>query len=303
VSSSASPGASDAARAPFLTVLTPAYESAAFLKAAVDSVARAGIPHVVMDGGSGDGTLTILEEARGVTWRSEPDSGQSHALNKALAETDSTWIGWLNADEFYLPGVLEWVTTRLARGDVDVLFGDFAEVDVDGRLLRLVTNHGWSRSILRRVGCYVPSCAAFIRRELLEQVGGWREDLATIMDWELWLRLDAAGARFGYAPVVVAGFTRHAGQVTARETVRSRSELAGMQAQFGIEDPTWRRQLARLHRIVRKTLNGGYLRELSVRPLAGAPLLGPADDPRVVATLARINPRIDARSVRPGRRT
>ena len=288
---SSAPGA---AATPFLTVLTPTFESAPFLPGALASVSGVGVDHVVMDGGSRDATTALLERAPGVTWRSERDRGQSHALNKALAEARGTWIGWLNADEFYLPGVLDWIAERLAADDVDVLFGDFAEVDVQGRLIRLVTNHTWSRSILRRVGCYVPSCATFVRRELLEQVGGWSEDLTTIMDWDLWLRLDAAGARFGYVPVVASGFTRHPGQVTARETVRSREELLGMQARFGIVNPPWRRTLSRINRIARKTLNGGYVRELGARPLTGAPLSGPPGDLGVAATLARINPRIHA---------
>ena len=275
-----------------VTVLTPAYQGGAYLGMAMASVAAGGARHVVMDGGSSDGTVSLLQAAPSVVWRSEPDRGQSHALNKALAEADGEWIGWLNADEFYLPGVLEWMVQRLAADDVDVLFGDFAEVDVEGRLLRLVTNHGWSPSILRRVGCYVPSCATFIRRDLLERVGGWREDLVTIMDWELWLRVDAAGARFGYEPVVVSGFTRHAGQVTARHVERGRSEQAAMRRDYGIVNPPWRRALARSHRIARKSLNGGYLRELSARPLAGAPLSGPVGDPAVAGTVARLNPRV-----------
>jgi glycosyltransferase involved in cell wall biosynthesis len=283
---------SSTAGAAFLTVLTPAYESGRFLPAALASVRGPGVQHVVMDGGSSDGTVALLEAAPSVVWRSEPDHGQSHALNKALAESDGEWIGWLNADEFYLPGVLDAVRERLAHDDVDVLFGDFAEVDADGRLMRLVTNHAWSRSILRRVGCYVPSCATFVRRDVLERAGGWREDLATIMDWELWLRLDAAGARFGYLPLVVSGFTRHPGQVTTRQVERGRTERAAMFAEYGIVNPPWRRLLSLGHRILRKTLNGGYLRELAARPLAGAPLTGPPGDLAVSATVARVNPRI-----------
>ena len=276
----------------FLTVLTPAYEAGSFLPAALASVAATGAQHVVMDGGSADGTVALLEAAPDVVWRSEPDRGQSHALNKALERADGEWIGWLNADEFYLPGVLEWVQERLRADDVDVLYGDWAEVDVEGRFLRLVTNHRFSPSILRRDSCYVPSCGTFIRRELLERVGGWREDIRTIMDWNLWLRLADAGARFGYERVVVSGFTRHPGQVTARFTDLTQVEQAQMRAEFGIVNPAWRRMTARGQRIARKTLNGGYAREIAARSLAGAPLAGPATDPAVAAALARLNPRL-----------
>lgn len=269
----------------FLTVLTPAYQAGAFLPAALASVAGTGARHVVMDGGSADGTVALLEDARDVIWRSEPDRGQSHALNKALELAGGEWIGWLNADEFYLPGVLEWVQRRLADDDVDVLYGDWAEVDVEGRFLRLVTDHRFSSSILRRDKCYVQSCATFVRRSLLEQVGGWREDIRTIMDWNLWLRLDDAGARFGYAPVVVSGFTVHPDQVTARFTELTQVEQADMRAEFGIGSSRSRRLLAHGSRVARKAFNGGYAREIAARSLAGWPLADPA-------TLLRLNPRI-----------
>ena len=275
-----------------LSVLTPTYQSGAFLGNNLASVRGTQAQHVVMDGGSSDESVALLEAAPAVVWRSEPDRGQSHALNKALAEATGDWIGWLNADEFYLPGVLEWVQQRLAADDVDVLFGDFAEVDTDARLLRLVTNHEYSPSILRRVGVYVPSCATFIRRELLEQVGGWREDRRTIMDWDLWLRLDEAGARFAYEPVVVSGFSRHDGQVTARETERSAFEQQTIRSDFGIDNPPWRHYLSRAHRAALKTVNGNYLRERRALKLRGTPLAGPGNEQVAAAAAARLNPHV-----------
>ncbi|WP_158550869.1 glycosyltransferase family 2 protein [Geodermatophilus sp. TF02-6] len=274
-----------------LSIVTPTYQSGPFLGRALASVRGRGVQHVVMDGGSSDGTVALLEAEPAVTWRSEPDRGQSHALNKALTEATGTWIGWLNADEFYLPGVLEWVQERLRADDVDVLFGDFAEVDTEGRLLRLVTNHRYSPSILRRVNCYLPTCATFIRRESLVRVGGLREDLRTIMDWDLWLRLDRAGARFGYEPVVFAGFTRHPGQVTERLAERSRQEKACMRADFGIVNPLWRHHLSRAHRVALKTVNGSYRRQLRAQGLRGTPL-GSVGDPLRVAAAARLNPQV-----------
>jgi GT2 family glycosyltransferase len=240
--------------------------------------------------------VELLQAAPSISWRSEPDRGQSHALNKALAEAHGEWIGWLNADEFYLPGVLEWVRDRLARGDVDVLFGDFAEVDTEGRLIRLVTNHRYAPGLLRRVGCYLPSCATFMRRELVEQVGGWREDRRTIMDWDLFLRLDAAGARFRYEPFVAAGFTRHAGQVTARQAELAAAEAHALRADFQVANPPWRHYLARAHRIGLKTVNGGYVRELRARRLRGRPIAGAAQAADTRAILARVNPGISPRA-------
>jgi glycosyltransferase involved in cell wall biosynthesis len=275
-----------------LSVLTPTFRSGSFLPNNLASVSGSGAQHVVMDGGSDDGSVELLQVAQDVVWRSEPDRGQSDALNKALALATGEWIGWLNADEFYLPGVLPWIRRRLAQGDVDVLYGDFAEVDVDGRLLRLVTNHAYSGDILRRIHSYVPSCAVFMRRELVEQVGGWREDRRATMDYDLFLRLDAAGARFGWEPVVVSGFSRHDGQVTARQAAVAVAEMETARAELGVRNPPWRHYAARARRIVRKTVNGSYLRELRARPLKGTPLAAPAGDAGVAAAVARLNPQI-----------
>ena len=255
-----------------LSVLTPTFRSGRFLPNNFASVRGSGAEHVVVDGGSDDGSVALLEAAPGIVWRSEPDDGQSDALNKAIALATGDWIGWLNADEFYLPGVLPWVRRRLAAGDCDVLFGDFAEVDVDGRLQRLVTNHRYEGSLLRRVGCYVPSCATFIRRDLVNKVGGWRVDRRTIMDWDLYLRLDEAGARFRYEPFVAAGFTRHPGQVTTVQAVRAAEEARDLRQDFGVRNPPWRHGLARARRIGLKSVNGGYARELAAKRLRGTPL-------------------------------
>jgi glycosyltransferase involved in cell wall biosynthesis len=244
-----------------------------------------------MDGGSKDGSVELLEAAPGVVWRSEPDRGQSDALNKAFALATGEWIGWLNADEFYLPGVLPWVRQRLAAGDADVLFGDFAEVDTEQRLLRLVTNHRFSASILRHGSCYLPSCATFVRRDLIEKVGGWREERRMMMDWDLWLRLLDVGARIRYEPVVMSGFSRHPGQVTTQQAGRHPVELDEMRRDLGILSPPWRHYIARAYRIGLKTVNGSYVRQLRAKRLAGTTLAGPSSD-LVVATVARLNPQV-----------
>jgi len=83
-----------------LSVLTPTFRSGVFLPNNLASVRGTGAQHVVMDGGSDDGTVALLEAADDVVWRSEPDTGQSDALNKAMAAADGNWLGWLNADEF-----------------------------------------------------------------------------------------------------------------------------------------------------------------------------------------------------------
>src|SRR6266542_3259162 len=92
-----------------VSVLTPALDYGRFIEdgiMSVDGQEELSIEHIVQDGGSGDETIEVLRRHTELQWESEPDRGQSDALNRALRRSTGRWIGWLNADEFYLPGGL-----------------------------------------------------------------------------------------------------------------------------------------------------------------------------------------------------
>jgi Glycosyl transferase family 2 len=96
--------------------------------------------------------------------RSEPDRGQADALPKALHLAHGRWIAWVNADEFYIPRALRTLVATGEKSGADVVYGDAAYVDADGRLLRLGPQHGYSRFLLRH-------CTIFHRSVLGE--GPW----------------------------------------------------------------------------------------------------------------------------------
>jgi glycosyltransferase involved in cell wall biosynthesis len=204
-----------------IDVLTPSFNYRAYLCDAINSLgSQRGWSgrHVIADGASSDGTVEYLS-AQGesfVLWESQADRGQSDALNQALARSNAEWVGWLNADEFYLPGALTHIEHEIeVWGDsCDVMYGDCAFVDAEGRFIRLLPSHRFSAWLLRSYGCFIPSCASFMRRELMVDAG-WRLDYRRAMDWDLWLRLAEQGARFHYVPRVLACFRVHSGQITA----------------------------------------------------------------------------------------
>ena len=88
-------------------------------------------------------------------WRSEPDEGQSDALNRALARARGRWIAWLNADEFYLPDGLAALGREGDRTGADVVYGDTLFVDGDGRLTRLLPQHRFIAVVLRSYGLFI----------------------------------------------------------------------------------------------------------------------------------------------------
>jgi glycosyltransferase involved in cell wall biosynthesis len=260
--------------APLISVLTPSYGYGRFIEDAIQSVAgQEGIlvEHIVRDGASTDQTADILRaNADVVSWRSQPDQGQSDALNGALREARGEWVGWLNADEFYLPGGLAALVRHGQRTGADVIYGDDVFVDADGRLIRLVPQHRPSRMILRWYGCYISTAAVVFRRKILDE-DPWDVNHRVVMDWDLFLRLAGRGARFSYVPRMIGAFRAHADRITAQPRSTSAGEVAALRGRHGLP-PGSARILGRVAHAALKVRGGAYARQLRARSLRGTDL-------------------------------
>jgi glycosyltransferase involved in cell wall biosynthesis len=269
--------------APDLSVLTPSFGYAGYIRDTLESVARqpgqVSIQHVVQDGGSTDGTVELLREYDGgVVWRSEPDDGQSDALNKAMRLASGRWIGWLNADEFYVPGGVERLVEIGDRTGADVVYGDTAFVDGDGRLLRLVPQHRFSRRIMASYGPIINTVSVVFRRSVLGEAP-IDVTMRRMMDWDLYLRLADEGARFRYAPELVGVFRVHGERITATER-RGFLQRLNRGHGFGREYALLRdrygamraRRVGHLGHGLLKLADGAYGRQLRARRLHGADL-------------------------------
>lgn len=194
---------------PLVSVLTPSYNQAQWLTQNLHSVAAQtyeNIEHVVMDGGSADGSIEILERAgSSVAWVSDTDRGQSNALNKAFAASSGEIVGWLNSDDaFWDYSVVEDVVAFFqSHPDVDVVFGHAAYVNEEGLVLHFFRMPWYGKGSLLRRYNYIVQPAVFVRRRVLghELVN---ESFHFAMDYELWLRLAASGARFARMTRVLA---------------------------------------------------------------------------------------------------
>jgi glycosyltransferase involved in cell wall biosynthesis len=181
---------------PLLSILMPSYNSGQFLAEAIESaLASEQVELIVQDGLSRDETSQVLrryaDDSR-VKVCQERDQGQADALNKALAQATSDWIGWLNADDFYIKGsleaVLKAIQTHGAEG-YSILYGDYLLVDRAGRTLRAYRVGPWSFERIYRHGCYMFSGATFLKRDLLQRIGGLDSGLHFCMDLDLFLRV------------------------------------------------------------------------------------------------------------------
>lgn len=264
---------------PDVSVLTPSYGYGRYIGDCIDSVLGQDgveVQHVVHDGASTDDTVAVLERyGDRVDWVSEPDEGQSDALNKALGRATGRWVAWLNADEFYLPDALRALVEQAERHGADVVYGDAAFVDEDGRLRRLAPQHRFKRRVLAEYGCYISSCAVLFRRERLAG-HSWDTDVQRRMDWDLYMALASAGARYRHVPFPVGAFREHDERVTASNWDEWIEEDSGLAQRYGMSaDPYQRWRESRVGRWMHpalKALDGAYWRQLRARDLAGEDL-------------------------------
>ncbi len=195
------------------SIITPSYNQGIFIERTIQSVFSQNftdLEYVVMDGGSKDTTIDVLKKySDKITWVSEPDKGQSHAVNKGLAQTSGEIIGWLNSDDVYYPGCLQIVSDFFeAYPEVDVLYGDAHHIDEDDAFINKYGTEPWNASRLYDV-CYLCQPATFFRRSVIEKFGGLNENLQFCMDYEFWLRLSKHGVKFYYLNQLLAGSRLH----------------------------------------------------------------------------------------------
>jgi glycosyltransferase involved in cell wall biosynthesis len=188
---------------PLVSIVTPSYNQGKFIEDTLSSVKNQDYPnieHIVVDGGSTDDTLGILEKFEkkyNLRWFSEPDKGQSDAINKGFTMSKGEIIGWLNSDDVYFDkqAVSYIVEQFKSCHDIDVIHGDSLLINQDNLIFRVRPAFPWfSYGRLLRGNIIIQS-AAFFRRSVV-QSNKLDISLDLVMDYEYWLRLIKAGLKF-----------------------------------------------------------------------------------------------------------
>ena len=180
---------------PLISVVTPSFNQAGFIEATLRSVLEQDYPkteYLVIDGGSRDGSVEIIRRYgdRLTRWVSEPDRGQSHAINKGFAMARGDVLAWLNSDDTYLPGTLAAVGEYFAsHPETDLVYGDYAYIDPLGRTLWRRHVFGAMRYETLLYHDYLGQPSVFFRRSLLDRIGPLDETLDYHLDWDLFLRM------------------------------------------------------------------------------------------------------------------
>ncbi len=214
---------------PLISIVTPTYNRAGYIEDTILSVLSQSYKHVeyvVMDGGSTDNTVDLLEDYRKrdkrLTYASEKDDGMYDAINKGFGRVAGDILAYINSDDLYTPGVFEAVVDYFRKHpDVDVVYGDTLVANCEtGKVhVNLYMPHPetWLRA-----GGIIAQPTVFMRRRCWENAGEFRREVKYLGDCEYWLRLVERGYRFGKINEVVAIELNHGD--TLRSTMANEIE-------------------------------------------------------------------------------
>ena len=227
-----------------VSIVTPSFNQGQFIARTLDSVAAQGIEgleHLVFDGASTDGTIELLKSRScSITWTSEADRGQAHAINKGLALSKGEVIGWLNSDDVYYPGAVAAALDFLDQNPgVDVVYGMADHIDIYDVAFEPYPTEPWDAARLFDT-CFICQPAVFFRRSVLGAHGLLDESLHYCMDYEFWLRLAQGGVPFAHLPRKLAGSRLYAQNKTRSAAVHVHREINDMFRQrFGRVPDAW----------------------------------------------------------------
>jgi glycosyltransferase involved in cell wall biosynthesis len=199
-----------------ISIITPSFNQGPFIADAIESVLLQkynNFEHIIVDNCSTDETASILARYPHVKVICEKDRGQSDALNKGFKAATGDIVGWLNADDKYLPGCFDAILKAFAqKPSSDIIYGDYRFVDAKGGLIRVRKELGFDMFMLKYLHVlYIPTTTSFFRRKVFDQGNFIDISYHYAMDYEFFVRLAQRGYKFGHVPKVMADFRWHEG--------------------------------------------------------------------------------------------
>jgi glycosyltransferase involved in cell wall biosynthesis len=181
---------------PRVSIVTPSLNQGQFIEETIRSVLLQGYPnleYLIVDGGSTDQSVEIIRKYERwlAFWVSEPDRGQSHAINKGWSRATGEIFAWLCSDDLYRPGVIGAAVVALSGcPTAGVVYANCQNIDEQGKpiVLRQPGEFDYHR-LLWNLRSFIPQPTTFIRKSVLTDVGMVDETLTYSMDYELWLRI------------------------------------------------------------------------------------------------------------------
>jgi glycosyltransferase involved in cell wall biosynthesis len=200
---------------PKISVITPSFNSIHTIRETIESVRAqdyACWEHIVVDGGSSDGTVDVLREYRDVRWISEKDEGHYHAMNKGIAMATGEIVNILNADDCLRPSALSVVGNAFAsHPDWDALFGDIAYVDGKGEEIYRREEAIFDYDVLRYSGvCYVIHQTLFVKKSVHDRLGVYKyKEFLNCCDYDFILELGRSKCLVGHVASLLVNYRYH----------------------------------------------------------------------------------------------
>lgn len=205
---------SDDSEWPRISIVTPSYNQGQFIEETIRSILLQGYPnleYIIIDGGSTDNSIEIIKkyESYLAYWVSEPDNGQSHALNKGFCKATGELIGWQNSDDYYHPeAFINAAQASFLFRDYEILYGSTNYVDKDSGFIK---PYPVSSFDIHELIPYINMCnqAMFFRSSIFKAGDFIDETFRHAMDQEFFLRLALKGYKFYLIPEMIGYFRLH----------------------------------------------------------------------------------------------
>jgi glycosyltransferase involved in cell wall biosynthesis len=227
-----------------VSIVTPSLNAAAFIEQTIESVLSQDYPHIeyfVVDGGSTDGTIEILERYRGrLQFSVEKDTGVPEAVNRGFLRSRGAIFSWISADDLYLPGAVRQAVSRFeAEPDAGVVYGEGQWIDENGAVIgRYPTVTPYDPAMFARE-CAVCQPACFIRSEAFAKAGMLETTLYSAFDYDLWIRLSREG-RIVAIPEYLASSRMHRASISlAKRRLMFEESIAILRRYYGYVPPNW----------------------------------------------------------------
>lgn len=182
---------------PKISIVTPSYNQGQFIEQTILSVINQNYPnleYIIIDGGSTDNTIEIIKkyEKHIMYWVSEPDRGQTHALNKGFAKCTGDIMAYLNSDDYYAEGVFFRISEIFKDPSVNIINGECAWFweGSDKINIQKARNVSYQRLLKYWIGDVIPAQpSVFFRKSVLDHVGYPDESLIYGMDVDMWIKM------------------------------------------------------------------------------------------------------------------
>jgi glycosyltransferase involved in cell wall biosynthesis len=215
---------------PRVTIVTPSFNQGCFLEETIRSVLLQGYPdleYIVIDGGSTDQSVQIIQKYQEwlAYWVSEKDEGQAHAINKGFSHSTGEICAYLNSDDVFCPSALNTVVSFFdKRPQATLAYGDCQIIDELSAVndLWLSPEFDLTELLFR---CYIAQPASFWRNSRMSAVGDFNAEMHFAFDYEMWLRLAAAGEAFSYVPLQLAQHRKTEGTKTVSKPEAFTAEI------------------------------------------------------------------------------